>query len=213
MIDFALAGSGVAVGLAVAAPIGPVNLIVIRRTLRFGGLNGFVSGAGAASGDGVFAAIAAFGVTAAMDFIVQYETLMQFVGGLFLIGLGARTFFMHPHISGEGGERDYGAMARVFAATFALTLTNPATMLGFIALFSGIAGLAVQALDYRDALTLVFSVVLGSMLWWAGLSRFVSLFRARMSDRLLETVNRVSGGLIAAFGILVLGRVLIRFFS
>lgn len=215
MIDPGLVASGVAIGVAVAAPIGPVNLIVIRRTLRFGWLNGFLSGGGAAAGDAIFAAIAAFGLTAAMDFVIRIETVLQIVGGLFLIGLGLRTWFAHPHFAEEdvpgvpasAGSVQAAAMAKVIVTTFVLTITNPATMLGFIAIFGGVAGLASAGDDYAHAATVVFSVMVGSILWWVGVSGFVSLFRQSMNDRLLVIVNRVSGGLIVSFGIVVLGRV------
>lgn len=212
MMDFGIVASGAAIGIAVAAPIGPVNLIVIRRTLRFGTLTGFISGLGAAMGDGVFATIAAFGLTAAMDFVLRFSESLQLVGGIFLLVLGVRTMFAHPHIHEGPPENVSSALAKIFAATFALTITNPATMLGFIAIFGGVAGLTHQGQSYGHAATLVGSVMLGSALWWAGLSGFVSLFRQRMNDRLLEIVNRVSGGLIVAFGVAVLARVIYRFF-
>ena len=98
-------------------------------------------------------------------------------------------------------------MAKVIVTTFVLTITNPATMLGFIAIFGGVAGLASAGDDYAHAATVVVSVMAGSILWWVGVSGFVSLFRQSMNDRLLVMVNRVSGGLIAGFGIVVLGRV------
>ena len=210
MIDFGLAANGVAIGVAVAAPIGPVNLIVIRRTLRYGWLNGFLSGGGAAAGDAIFAAIAAFGLTAAVDFVISFETVLQFIGGFFLIGLGLRTWFARPHFGDEEPVNASGAMAAVFAATFVLTITNPATMLGFIAIFGGIAGLAAAGEDYGHAATIVLAVMSGSILWWASVSGFVSLFRHRMNDRMLVIVNRVSGVLIFGFGILILARVAVR---
>lgn len=216
MIDLGLVANGVAIGLAVAAPIGPVNLIVIRRTLRYGPINGFLSGGGAAAGDALFAVIAAFGITQAIDFVLRIETLLQIVGGCFLIGLGLRTWFSRPHAAsaeGNGNENISAAMAaataRVFAITFVLTVTNPATMLGFIAIFGGVAGLASAGDDYVHAATVVVAVAVGSLLWWASVSGFVSLFRARMNDRLLELVNHVSGGLIVLFGVIVLGRVVV----
>lgn len=213
MMDFGLVASGAAIGIAVAAPIGPVNLIVIRRTLRLGQINGLLSGLGAACGDGVFASIAAFGLTAAIDFFMDYELVLQFIGAMFLLVLGVRTFFAHPHLQEEPREVQYSAVARIFVTTFALTVTNPATMLGFIAIFGGVAGLSAHGQGYGHAATLVGSVFLGSVLWWAGLSRFVGLFRNRMDDRLLVRVNRLSGALIATFGLVLLARVLVKYFG
>lgn len=213
MFDIGLIASGVAIGLAVAAPIGPVNLVVIRRTLRFGKLNGLISGSGAALGDGVFAAMAAFSMTAAIDFFLRYELWLQGIGGLFLLFLGFRTLMTHPHLNDAEAENVKGVGARVFLATFALTITNPATMLGFIAIFGGVAGISTAEQGIGHAVVLTGAVIAGSMLWWLGLSQFVSLFRQRMSDHLLEIINRISGCLIVAFGVLVLMRVLFVLFS
>lgn len=208
-MEFGLVANGVAIGMAVAAPIGPVNLIVIRRSLRLGGIFGFLSGLGAACGDGVFAAIAGFGLTAAMDFVLRFQLPLQIVGSLFLIGLGLTTFRAHPHLREDENETvSKTALLRIFATTFMLTITNPATMFGFVAIFGGVAGLATGGEDYGHAATIVLSVFCGSLLWWASVSGFVSLFRHRMNDRLLELVNQVSGGLIITFGLIILGRVI-----
>ncbi|MFZ3033063.1 MAG: LysE family transporter [Parvibaculum sp.] len=210
MLDFGLVATGIAIGVAVAAPIGPVNLIVIRRTLRYGRVNGLVTGAGAAMGDGIFAAMAAFSLTAAIDFLLSYEFWLQTIGGLFLIILGLRTLLSHPHLAELEPEKVSGVPAHVFLTTFALTITNPATMLGFIAIFGGVAGLSSAGQGYGHAAMLTGSVIAGSLLWWFGLSQFVALFRQRMSDHLLEIINRVSGGIIILFGVAVLGRVAVH---
>ncbi|MES1989804.1 MAG: LysE family transporter [Pseudomonadota bacterium] len=214
MLDIGLVATGIGIGLAVAAPIGPVNLVVIKRTLRFGKINGVISGAGAAIGDGVFAAMAAFSLTAAIDFFVRYELWLQGIGGIFLLVLGYRTLITHPHLDSSEGENLSGAVARVFLATFVLTITNPATMLGFIAIFGSVASLGGGSGQggVSHALVLTGAVVAGSMLWWIGLSQFVNLFRARMSDHLLGIINLVSGGLIMAFGAAVLLRVAFKLF-
>ena len=157
--------------------------------------------------------MAAFSLTAAIDFFLTFELWLQGIGGIFLLFLGFRTLMTHPHLDEEEGDNISGVAARVFLATFALTITNPATMLGFIAIFGGIAGLSSTGQGYGHAATLTVAVIAGSMLWWLGLSQFVSLFRQRMSDHLLEVINRVSGGLIIIFGVVILMRVMFKLFG
>jgi len=209
MIDPGIVASGLAIGFVVAAPIGPVNLIVIRRTLRYGGLFGFLAGLGAALGDAIFAAIAAFGITAAIDWVMQYSTILQIAGGIFLIVLGVRTFFARPHLHEAPPDTAYG-LAGVIAMTFFLTMTNPATMLGFIAIFGGIAGFTMTQDSYASAGILVASVFLGSVIWWLVIASLASLFRHRMNDRILNIVNKGSGGMIALFGVAVLVQLVVR---
>lgn len=201
--------SGLLIGVAVAAPIGPVNLICIRRTLKYGMLNGFVSGAGAAVGDGVFAIVAAFGVTAVISFVAAYSGWLQLVGGVFLLGLGVRTWFDHPHLDDKLPEGSLGDLLPVISVTFFLTITNPATMLGFIAIFGGVADFTIGTEDYMRASILVASVIGGSVLWWAAITGFVSLFRDRMTDTGLALLNKVSAVIIVLFGAGILGRLVL----
>ena len=200
--------SGLVIGVAVAAPIGPVNLICIRRTLKYGMLNGFVSGAGAAVGDGVFAIVAAFGVTAVITFVAAYSGWLQLVGGVLLLGLGVRTWFDHPHLNDKLPEGSLGDLLPVISVTFFLTITNPATMLGFIAIFGGVADFTIGTENYMRAALLVASVITGSVLWWAAITGFVSLFRDKMTDNGLEILNKISAVIIVVFGAAILGRLL-----
>ncbi|MBV9905190.1 MAG: LysE family transporter, partial [Alphaproteobacteria bacterium] len=141
-----LAFSGVVIGLFVAVPIGPVNLICIRRTLAFGPLNGFASGLGAAIGDTVFAIVTGFGLTAIAQWIEGYRTYIELIGGAMLIYFGIHTFLAKVEArlpdSLASKERGRSTLVRAMASTFALTITNPATLLGFAALFAGLGGIA-----------------------------------------------------------------------
>ncbi|MFT6509169.1 MAG: threonine/homoserine/homoserine lactone efflux protein [Parvibaculaceae bacterium] len=211
--------SGILVGIAVAAPIGPVNLICIRRALRYGWLNGFLAGLGAAAGDGIFAIIAAFSVTAALDFMQSNEVWLQSIGGLFLIGVGTKTWFSHPHlVDGEpqdptkrAKDHDLEGLLAGVTSSFFLTITNPATMLGFVAIFGSIAGFTLGGTDYVRATELVIAVILGSALWWAALTSFVAYFRRYMNDRALERINRGSAILIALLGLGILMKLIYMF--
>ncbi|HKQ46126.1 MAG TPA: LysE family transporter [Rhizomicrobium sp.] len=206
MIYFYLAMSGVVMGLVAAVPIGPVNLICIRRTFAFGPLNGFVSGLGAALGDGIFAAITGFGLTWIAQLIEGYAPLIELTGGAMLIWFGWRTFAAPPMIRCMEERDSEGAtnLIRAMASTFALTITNPATLLAFTAMFAGLAGLAGGAGSYVDASFVVGGVVAGSAGWWLALTTLIGLFHTRIDEMAMKRINRISGVLVAIFGLVVL---------
>src|SRR5436190_4460537 len=135
---------GAAIGFFAAVPIGPVNLLCIRRTLALGALNGFLGGLGAAAGDGIFAAITAFGLTAIKILIEGYQPILEIVGGALLIFFGYREFTAHPHMRDDEGSLKKAGRASLpgaIATTFVLAVTNPATAFGFAISFSAVSGL------------------------------------------------------------------------
>ncbi len=185
---------GLVIGLAIAAPVGPIGLLCIRRTLADGRALGLATGLGAATADAVYGAVAAFGLTAVTDVLVGGERWLRLLGGAFLCYLGARTFRARPAERAAGPVP--GGLAAAWASTFALTLANPATILSFAAVF---AGLGAGASGYAGASALVLGVFAGSALWWLVLSIGVGLLRARLRGA-LSWVNRLSGALLAALG-------------
>lgn len=192
---------GMVIGLAIAAPVGPIGVLCIRRTLAEGRLWGLVSGLGAATADAAYGAVAALGLTVVSGLLLGGEFWLRLVGGFFLLFLGARTFLSKPSESpaSAGGRGLLGA----YASTLVLTLTNPTTILSFAAIFAGLGAGAADG-DVLSAMTLVCGVFLGSALWWVFLSTATGLFRSRLSTRGLRWVNRVSGAIIAAFGMVAL---------
>jgi threonine/homoserine/homoserine lactone efflux protein len=206
-----LIGPGIVIGLIAAAPIGPVNLICIRRTLQYGTLNGFLSGMGAALGDGVFAVVTGFGLTAAAQLIEGLSVPLQLAGGLLLLCFGLYTYFAKPPVRldprAEATEKRASTLARAMLSTFALTMTNPATLLGFTAMFTGLGGLAGDDPSFFSAAFVVGGVILGSALWWLILTTFVGLLHAKIDDHVMRIINHGSGLLVALFGIAVLGHV------
>jgi threonine/homoserine/homoserine lactone efflux protein len=192
---------GALLGLAIAAPVGPIGVLCIRRTLAQGRVAGFVSGLGAASADMVYGAIAAFGLTAITGLLVRQQGWLRLLGGLFLCYLGLRTLLARPGdpaTDAEGGSR-----AGAYFSTFVLTLTNPMTILSFAAIFAG-AGVAQAGGSYGAAAAMVAGVFLGSAAWWLLLSTGVSLLRSRFDARAALWVNRVSGLIILGFGLAAL---------
>jgi threonine/homoserine/homoserine lactone efflux protein len=200
-VDLPLFGRGLVIGFSIAAAIGPIGILCIRRTLAEGRAIGLATGLGAAAADAVYGAVAAFGLTAVSGLLVRQQGWIRLGGGLFLCYLGIRTALARPaeRAAEAGGTGLLGA----FAATFGLTLTNPMTILAFVAVFAGL-GMGSPGADAAGAARLVLGVFLGSALWWLLLSGSVGLVRHRLSPRALAWVNRVSGAVIAAFGMAAL---------
>ena len=192
---------GLIIGFSIAAPVGPIGVICIRRTLAEGRLTGFLSGMGAASADMFYGVVAAFGLTVVQELLIGQSTWLQVVGGVFLLYLGLKTFFSKP--SKKAAESRSGGLFGAYLTTFFLTITNPLTILSFIAIF---AGLRLGEIDgnYLSASFMVLGVFLGSATWWLTLSTGVSLLREKFTPALLTWVNRLAGVIIFVFGLLAL---------
>jgi threonine/homoserine/homoserine lactone efflux protein len=200
-MDATLFLRGLAIGFVIAAPVGAIGLFCIRRTLTDGRLAGFVSGLGAATADALYGAVAALGLTAVSAAIVERQALVRLLGGCFLCYLGVRTALARPTTETRAGAAQ--SLAAAYASTFALTLTNPTTILSFAAVFAGM-GLGTLARDRLSALLLVVGVFAGSAFWWLLLSGGVGLARRALTAERLRWVNRLSGALLTGFGLLAL---------
>jgi threonine/homoserine/homoserine lactone efflux protein len=194
----------VLIGLSIAAPVGPIGVLCIRRSLAEGARAGFASGLGAASADAVYGSLAAFGLTAVSQYLIEQQSLIRLVGGLILLVVGLRAFLAAP-IEPIGGPEPSAAsgLPAAYASAFALTITNPMTIVSFAAVFAGL-GLDVARGDYAAAAVLVLGVFAGSVLWWLTLSSVAGLLRRRIGLGALRWINRASGIVIAVFGISVL---------
>ena len=208
--------SGVIMGLIAAVPIGPVNLICIRRSFAFGPVNGFVSGLGAALGDGVFAAITFFGLTWIAELIQSYDVIIELVGGALLVWFGVHTILSPVAGKVEDGDKaEPGAstLVRAMVSTFVLTITNPATLIAFASMFASFRALVGGANSYVDAGFVVAGVVGGSAGWWLCLTSVIGIFHTRITDRTVRIINRGSGFLVALFGLAVLIHVVMKVFG
>lgn len=205
--------SGVVMGLIAAVPIGPVNLICIRRTFAFGPLNGFVSGLGAALGDGIFAAVMGFGLTWIAQLIEGYATLIELIGGAMMVWMGYRTFISPPvpRCQDEKADSEGTNLARAMISTFALTITNPVTLLSFGVMFASLGGLAGGAGSFNDAGFVVAGVVGGSAGWWLALTTLIGLFHTRIDENAMRMINRACGVLVIGCGLVVLIHLAIKF--
>lgn len=192
---------GAVMGFAIAAPVGPIGLLCIQRTLNRGNWHGLVSGLGAATADALYGCVAGFGLTLIATFLVDQRFWLALVGGLFLCYLGVRTYLAPP--AQEAAKLQPGGLLGAYSSTLFLTLTNPMTILSFLAIFAGL-GLVNNAGNYGAALALVAGVFCGSAAWWLLLSSGVALLRQRFNATTLLWVNRLAGVVIVAFGLLTL---------
>ena len=205
-MDFILLATGVAIGLSVTAPLGPVNIMVIRNAIRRGFAVAFLTGMGAVAADVFYAVVAAFGVSSIAHLITDYARPLMVVGGLLLIVMGVRLARAHIGLSEIGldqPQRTAQVLGKMLT-TFTLTLTNPGVFFGFLAIF-GTMNAVLRLNDSADrAPTVVAGVAIGGMLWWLFLSFVVSRFQARISEKTFDRINRWTGVLIAAFGFALL---------
>ena len=197
-MDTPLLLKGVLIGFSIAAPVGPIGALCIRRTLANGRAAGLVSGLGAATADAIYGCIAGFGLTFISGLLISQQLWLKLIGGAFLCYLGVRTLLARP--AAQAASASGAGLLGAYASTFFLTLTNPTTILSFLAVFAGL-GLASAAGSYGAAGLLVLGVFIGSALWWLLLSGGVGLLRARVTPATLVWVNRVSGIVILLFGI------------
>jgi len=196
---------GLLIGFSIAAPVGPIGVLCIRRTLADGRLSGLLSGLGAASADAVYGCVAGFGLTIISNFLVSQQNWIRLVGGLFLCYLGIKTLLAKP--AQEATQIKKKGLLGAYASTFVLTLTNPMTILSFAAIFAGL-GLASSGGDYSSAAVLVLGVFCGSAAWWLLLSGVVGLLREKFNYKIMLWVNRVSGVIVTGFGVYALSSLL-----
>ena len=200
MMELALFGKGLLLGLAIAMPLGPIGALCISRTLERGFWAGMAGGLGTALADGFYALAAAAGFVAASGALGRLDLPLRLVGGLFLLWLAWRSFRVTPAPrAAQIAARD---LLGTVAATFGLTLANPATILSFAAIF---AGLGLAGTPGLSAVPLVAGVFLGSLGWWAVLSGGVALARRRLPAGFARRVSWVSGVMLAGFGLWALG--------
>jgi putative LysE/RhtB family amino acid efflux pump len=189
------------IGLVVAAPVGAMGILCIQRVLAHGWRAGMATGAGIATADAGYAALAAFGVTAVSQWLVAYQAQFRILGGLGLVWLGWRALRTRPAHTAAVAV-DSPRLGVLYSSAVGLTFTNPMTIMAFAAIFAG-AGLVAQG-GTGSALVVTLGVAIGSLSWWLALSTGVWAVRHAVSDRAMLIVNRVSGGLLVAFGILAL---------
>jgi len=192
---------GLAVGIVIALPGGPVGILCVRRSLFEGARYGFVSGLGAAAADATFGVMAGFGLTFASDWLLEHEDWFGLLGGVLLVGFGLKALLLYRPREPEplAGEKLFGA----FVSTYALTIANPIALLAFTAIFAKIGAGSITG--YLSVIVLVGGVFLGSLLWWLALSLAIMGMRNLAGDLVMLWLNRISGSVLLLSGVGLLG--------
>lgn len=184
------------IGLSIAAPVGQIGVLAIQRTLDHGRAAGLATGLGAAFADAVYGAIGAFGVTTLIAWLLGIKTWLALFGAAFLLYLAWRIA-SRPVTRRAGGHAPPGTLLRFVSSTFVLTLSNPSTILSFMAVFGALAGRAPAASPWA----MVTGVLVGSALWWLILAGIVGWLRDRFDERWQRAVNLCSAALLAALAL------------
>lgn len=200
-MDITFLVRGLAIGFSIAAPVGPIGVLCIRRTLAEGRASGLVSGLGAATADAIYGGIAGFGLTFISNFLVSQQVWLRLMGGVFLCCLGLKTLLAKP--AEQTALKKGNGLVGAFGSTLFLTIANPMTIISFAAIFAGL-GLAGAGGSYVSAGVLILGVFTGSALWWFVLSGCAALFREKFNPHALRWVNKISGAVITGFGFFAL---------
>ena len=193
------------IGLAIAAPVGPVGLLCIERTLRQGAATGFVTGLGAATADAIYAAIGAAGLGTLIALLTRLATPLALAGCVLLLYLGIATL-RRDAASHAARAASVHSLPRAYSSALALTLTNPMTILSFIAIFAGLAGVRTPSL--ADSVLMVVGVFAGSALWWLLLAYGGGRLLSRLGARGQLLVDKACGVLLIGFALLLAWRTL-----
>jgi len=204
-MDLILFFKATLLGVAIAAPVGPIGLLCIQRTLQFGLVSGLASGLGAATADALFATLGALSFSAVTGYLTELASPMALVGGIFLLYLGQQLLRQKPAAQAKqtAGKKTW---LKAFSSTLALTLANPLTVLSFTALFSALH--TDQSSDAPAAMSLVLGIFLGSTLWWLGLCVLVSRLEQKISATSQRWINRAAGVFLLLFGLWQLAKLI-----
>jgi threonine/homoserine/homoserine lactone efflux protein len=198
----------VVLGLSIAAPVGPIGVLCIRRSIVDGAAAGLVCGLGAATADAIYGALGGFALTGISAWLVRGHVWMTVIGSAFLLYLGVKTFMgAPPNPTDASVGRRSGGTLTAYLSTLLLTLANPLTILSFAAAFAGM-GAAAGPVGYGATFTMLVGVFGGSALWWLVLTTVAAAARRRLSPGLFAAINRVSGLVLVGFALYTLGTLL-----
>ena len=191
---------GLIIGFSIAAPVGPIGILCIRRTIANGKMSGLISGLGAATADGFYGIVAAYSLVGISNLLVGQQFWFRLIGGIFLLYLGIKIFTAKSGDKNSETNKSKNLWSD-YLSTLILTITNPVTILSFAAIFAGL-GLSASANSHASAAIMVFGVVLGSILWWIILTEIVGFLKSRFNVQSTKIINKISGIIILIFALL-----------
>ncbi len=194
---------GIIIGFLVSAPLGPIGIMCIQRTLNRGYMAGFVSGLGAAAADIIFALIAGFGLTIIISFIEKQQIYFQILGGLFVLYIGFRIFNTNPVKQLRLQRLNKTRLSQDFASVFLLTISNPMAILLFIAIMAALK-VANDLLSFFELSILTAGIAGGAILWWFVLASIANRFRKRIRLKSIWWLNKITGSVVFLFGLVVI---------
>lgn len=200
-MNFALFLKGILMGLALAAPVGPIGLLCIQRTLNEGRIAGFFSGLGATVADMIYGCLAGFGVTFVSSFLVRHQQGLRLIGGVVICYLGLKIFLSKP--ANQAAASAESNLLKAFLSTLFLMLSNPLTIAVFMTLFAGMGATSTNG-NYFSVAALVCGIAFGSALWWMLLCGGVSLLRHKLTIPRMQWINRIAGMIVVGFGVAAL---------
>lgn len=201
----------IGIGFSIAAAVGPISLLCVQRTLQHGRGIGLASGLGVASADAIYGLIGGLGLTVITNFLVGHQLLLRLIGGVVLVYLGVKSSLAKGEVQ-AAKERPHGVVSyfRATSSIFLLTLSNPMTIISFLAIYSGIGVLGVNH-DWINAVAFSLAIFIGSSLWWLVLVSGISQLRDRFEVSLLFQLSRISGAVIVGFGMIILWQVIFAY--
>jgi threonine/homoserine/homoserine lactone efflux protein len=191
---------GILIGFVASIPLGPVGMVCIQRTLCKSHRSGFLSGVAAATADTIFATIALFFLSVVLTFVQRHIDILKVLGGICVIIMGVNIFLKNPVVQIRRNRANKGSLWSDYLSVFLITLTNPAFILMFIALFATFGVSSEGDVPYFMGAGLIGGVFVGASFWWLALTSGVSLFRRRFRPRHMLYLNRISGALIVVLG-------------
>ncbi len=193
---------GMVVGIVASAPMGPVGILCIRRTLKKGRAYGLVTGAGAALSDLLYALLTGFGMSLVSTVTTDERVLfwMKICGSIMLCAFGIFMFRTGPKPKAHPESKTKGTLLRNFLTSFVITLCNPAIIFLFIALFNMLAPFA-GAGDWVVTVVSYVSIVAGAMLWWIGLTYVINKMSSSFGEKGIQRLNRSIGILVIVISV------------